>query len=236
MKVPQVIRRRIGDVCILDFKGELTGEWAAKEMAEIAAIMKSNPTEKLLINLRELDDIDSRGVDAIIENMPRRFRGGFMQGSHSIMQIFDRIAKFEDMKLFRNDDEVIGYFGKDLVEPRDKAERRRFARLKTALPVEFYYENQFGAKVYFRAIVTDLSEGGLFIEYLDLEEASAGAHDLNPYDFRLLRLKVRIPEGPPIEAWGKVIRVVNDKDQLGMGIEFYEIEGNERKRIAEFLE
>ncbi|MDD5085898.1 MAG: PilZ domain-containing protein [Candidatus Omnitrophica bacterium] len=236
MKVPQVIRRRIGDVCIFDFRGELTGEWAMKEREEIAAMMKSNPPAKMLINLKGLDDIDTLGVKAIVENMPHRFRGGFMQGSHSVMRMFDRAAKLEDIKLFRNEEEVIGYFGKDLVECKDKTERRRFARLKTALPVEFYYENQFGTKVYFRAIVTDLSEGGLFIEYLDLEEASAGAHDLNPYDFRLLKFKIKMPDDPPLEAWGKVIRIVNDKDQIGMGIEFYEIEDNGRKRIAEFLE
>ena len=67
-QLPQISRRRIGAVIILDIKGELVGPWALKAKDSIAHFMTKN-IKNLIINLKELQTVDSLGVKAISENL-----------------------------------------------------------------------------------------------------------------------------------------------------------------------
>jgi len=51
----------------------------------------------------------------------------------------------------------------------------------------------------------------------------------------MLRFSIKLPDVAPVKVWGKVIRVVNEGDQVGMGIEFYEISNDDKRRVTEFL-
>ena len=236
-RVPQIIKRRIGAVDILDLRGLFVGPWALRGREEIALFIKKHRTKNLLVNLRGLETLDSLGVKAITENLIEGIRGGLVVGNLSVMEMFARVKPRTDLKFFRTEEEIIHYFGPDLVKWEEKGieEKRKYPRLNTALPLEFSYDDDKGEKVFFRAVVTDMSEGGLYAEYLDLEEASMGRMKLNPYDFKVLDLTIRMPEGGEIRAQGKVVRMVLEAEQVGMGIEFYEISDQDRVRILNFF-
>ena len=237
-RAPQIVKRKVGAVDIIDLRGEFVGHWALRGKEEIASFLKSRNTKSLLINLRGLITLDSLGAKAITENLRPGVRSGLVAGNLTVMEMLSRVApSLENVKWFRNEEEIIHYFGEDLVQwNRDTyEEKRKHVRLKTALPLEFSFQDEKGDSVFFRAVVTDLSEGGLFAEYLDLDEPSFSKLKLNPYDFQMLDLKLKLPGSLELFAKGKVVRVMDQGDQVGMGIEFYEISDENRRRVANFI-
>lgn len=234
---PQMVKRKIGAVHIIDLVGEFVGPWALKGREEIALFIRNHKTRNLLVNLRGLSTVDSLGVKAVTGNISSVERGGLVVGNLSVMEMFARVGERENIKLFRSEEEIIDYFGQDLVKWEEKTyeEKRKFQRLKTALPLEFSYKDEQRERVFFRAVVTDLSEGGLLAEYLDLDRESFGKLKLNPYGIREMDLKIKLPEEEPVLARGRVVRTVLEADQVGIGVEFDEIKPSDVKRISEFL-
>lgn len=234
---PQIIKRKIGTVHIIDLRGELVGPWALRGKEEIALFVKNQKTKNLLFNLRGLSTVDSLGVKAVTENLTGDMRCGLVVGNLSVMQMFSRVAANSNLKFFKTEEEIIQYFGQDLVKWEEKTyeEKRRHQRLKTALPLEFSFEDEKGERVFFSAVVTDLSEGGLLAEYLDLDRESFHRMKLSPYDFRMLDLKVKLPGFGEAEAKGKVVRTFIDRDQVEIGIEFSDISPEDVFRIGNFL-
>jgi hypothetical protein len=237
-QLPQITRRRIGSVIILDIKGELVGPWALKARDNIAQLMSIN-SMNLIINLRELTTIDSLGVKAISENLNPASRNALISGKISVMEMFSRLHALHDIKVFSDENAVIEFFGKEFVENIDQhlyEEKRIHKRLKTAVPLEFWYADPSGKKIVFKAIVTDLSQGGLMAEYLDLETGDAVNQVIDPYDLKMLDLKLKLPDQEYIYASGKVLRTVMSGEQLGLGVEFYKIDDRDKKKIIDFLE
>lgn len=235
--IPQIIKRKIGVVHILDLQGEFVGPWALRAKEEIASFIKSHNTKNLLINLRGLKTIDSLGVKAVVDNLTGVERSALVVGNLGVMEMFSRIAAARPLKFFKSEEEIIHHFGEDLVRWEEKSyeEKRRHQRLKTALPLEFSYEENGGETVFFHAVVTDLSVGGLLAEYLDLSRESFGKLNLDPTGMRILNLKIKLAENHQIEAKGRVVRAVFESDQVGMGIEFSQISDADLKKITTFL-
>ena len=235
--LPQITRRRIGSVVILDIKGELVGPWALKAKDNIEKLLTQN-IHNLIINLKELSTVDSLGVKAISENLNPQARNALISWKISVMEMFSQLKALHDIKVFQDENAVIDYFGKEFIEDNQSppfTEKRVHKRLKTAIPLEFLYKDNNGQKIVFKAIITDLSEGGLFAEYLDLETVDNINKKLDPYDFKMLELKIKLPQQDYIYASGKVLRTVITGEQLGLGIEFYKINDNDKQRISNFL-
>ncbi len=234
---PQIIKRKIGSVHIIDLRGEFVGLWALRGKEEISLFLKNHKTKNLLFNLRGLTTVDSLGVKAVTGNLSPDIRSGLVVGNLSVMEMFFRVAAAQNLKFFKTEEEIIQYFGQDLVKWEEKGyeEKRRHQRLKTALPLEFSFEDEKGESVFFSAVVTDLSEGGLLAEYLDLDRESFHRMKLSPYDFRMLNLKIKLPDFGDVEAKGKVARTFIDRDQVEIGIEFSEISPEDVFRIGNFL-
>lgn len=238
-KLPQIIKRKIGAVDIIDLRGQFVGPWALRGREEISQFIKSHQTRNLLINLRGLETLDSLGVKAVTENFQPGVRNAMVVGNSSVMEMFSRVAPVPTgVKLFSNEEEIIHYFGEDLVKWDESTfdEKRKHLRIKTALPLEFSCQDEAGNSLFFRAIVTDLSAGGLYAEYLDLDDASLGGFNPNPYDFRMLDLKIKLPGSREFVAKGKVARTLVKDEQMGFGIEFYTVSEEDRKLLTEFLQ
>jgi len=237
-QLPQITRRRIGSVIILDIKGELVGPWALKAKESISKLISDN-IKNLIINLKELSTVDSLGVRAISENLNPAARNALISGKISVMEMFNQLKALHDIKVFQDENSVIDYFGKEFVDNDQNSplliEKRAHKRLKTAVPLEFWYTDANGKKIAFRAIITDLSEGGLFAEYLDLETVDTINNKLDPYDLKMLELKIKLPGMNYIYASGKVLRTVISGEQLGLGIEFYKINEDDKNSISKFL-
>ena len=236
-KLQQVLKRNIGSVSIIDFKGDFVGHWVLRSQEKIISLMKSENKEKLVINLRPLEMIDSLGVKAILENLPKKDTA-VLSGNVSVMELFDSYEKSKSLRIFSNEEELVRHFGKDMVKPASekKNDQRKYGRIQTALPLVFQCQNQDGEKFRFHAIVVDMSENGLFAEYIDLDEACESHSFTNPYELKMLDLEIKLPNRQTVQAHGKVVRRSLDGEQVGIGVEFYGINPEDREKIRAYLE
>ena len=236
-QLPQIGRRRIGNVEIIDVRGAFVGPWALRGKEELKTLLQDRTLTCVILNLKGLSSLDSLGAKAILENLPDQTKTGIIAGNLSVMEMLERLRCLDAYKVFRNEEDVVAHFGPELVEEHSTPtiDRRRHQRLRAALPLEFTYTTADGEKLHFRAIITDLSEGGILAEYLDLDYATRKAFLIDPYDFKLLDLRVKLPGEEPVVAKGKVARTVLTGEQVGLGIEFYELSQQDREKIQRFL-
>ncbi len=236
-QLPQIGRRRIGNVEIIDVRGAFVGPWALRGKEELKSILQDATIQCVIVNLKGLSSLDSLGAKAILENLPDQSKAGIIAGNLSVMEMIEKLRSLDTYTIFRNEEDVVAHFGPQLVEERDalQVERRRHQRLRAALPLEFTYTTANGEKLQFRAIITDLSEGGMLAEYLDLDYATRKAFLIDPYDFKLLDLRIKLPGEEPLLAKGKVARTVLTGEQVGLGIEFYDLAQVDREKIRTFL-
>ena len=102
-------------------------------------------------------------------------------------------------------------------------ESRRNHRMHVAIPVELRITSAQNEVVVTKAIVTNISQGGLFVEYLDLE-AAAKILAMEPIENLSVEIHIFPSANFPEEyhVAGKIRRKEIRKEQLGFGIEFQE--------------
>ena len=232
--VPQISERRIGNVMIVDIKGNLSGAWALRGRERIAQAVAKNSSCKLIFNLRETTGLDTLGAKSILENIPEGSELAVIPGNSGVLDLVKRCLKSRRFYLYRDEKEIASALGPDFVAAETLIEQRESARLETAFPLEFYFRDE-EEQIEFRAIVTNLSESGLFAEYIDLNKAAESLKRLDPYDLKLLNLKLLLPMRKPIETEGNVVRRRLDGEQVGIGIKFASIGEKEVAEIRSFL-
>jgi hypothetical protein len=178
------------------------------------------------------------GVKALIEGLPNNKEFGFLSGNLSVMDMVNSIVLPKAVRIFQNEEELIHHFGQHLVSGAEEllpGEKRRHDRLNSALPLEFKCRGAKGEVLEFRAIVTNLSESGLFAEYIDLEDVSRSRSVINPYELKMLDLKIKLANQKVVTVKGKVVRQRLKGDQVGIGIEFYHIDEENKRKLKTFL-
>ncbi len=232
--IPQITQRKIGNVKIIDIKGALSGSWALRGKEKLSQALASKTDEKVVFNLKETNSLDTLGAKSIFESIPQDREAGILFGNAGIADVINRFSESKRFQMFHNEAEIVSAFGQDFVSDENTNEQRTFLRMETAVPMEFYYEEE-GRRVQFQAIITNLSEGGLFAEYIDLETAEESLLHLDPYELKTLHLKLLFPNKKPIHAEGKVVYRKLDAEQVGIGIQFSEIGQLEKNQIRHFL-
>ena len=232
--IPQIVKRKIGNVTFVDVRGSLVGSWALRGKEEFSRICASEDSKRMILNLRETTGIDTLGAKSMMESIPQDASLGILGGSSSILEMVERFSNARNIRTFQNEEEIISTFGEDLVGFSGSTDQRKLPRLQTALPIKFYYEDGED-QIHFHAVVTNLSETGLFAEYIDVQMAERSLEQLNPYDLKLLHLSFALPRSGVLEAEGKVIHRKLDGDQVGIGIQFYQVSQSAQEQIRRFL-
>lgn len=235
MTIPKIDQRRIGAVAILDIKGSFTGPWASRGKEELMYHLKTTSSGNAILNLRSLTHLDSLGARAILESIPNTQGMAILAGNRQVMDLVTRYSGTKQLRLFWNEREAVRSFGKTFIgDSSVPIERRAHPRMPTALPLEFYNLEE-AEPIYFCAVVTNLSLGGLFAEYIDLKYVEESLEHLDPYDLKLLHLNLLLSKGKAMEAEGKVVHRRLDGEQLGIGIEFYKLDPKDQQEIRNFL-
>ena len=232
--IPQIAQRKIGNVMIIDVKGAFSGPWAIRGKERLSQVMGHAKDEKVILNLREVNGLDTLGAKCLLEHVADRKEAGVFCGSTAVMELISHFPESKQLHMFRNESEITSAFGQDLIAGSESKEQREYIRMETALPLEFYYEDE-GEKIQFRAIITNLGEGGLFAEYIDLKVAEESLSRLDPYDLKVLQLKLSLPNKKTIQTEGRVAYRKLDGEQVGIGIQFSRIGEREQAEIRRFL-
>ena len=238
MMIPMVQWRKIGEVSIFELQGIFTSPWVDRAKEEILEMIKECPTRGLLLNLKQVEKIDSEGAEAILEMVRRKTRCAILGRNLATYFVAERMKAAEEIPIFNEEKDAIAYFEKEFVSSGKDAfmERRRFPRLKTAVPVEVFLEDYDGPRPCFKAVVTNLTPVGVHCYFLDAETENQARRTLDPFDFKTLRLHLHLTAKTTLEIPGKLLRTEEDDSRaLGIAVEFYSLNSEEKNQIQFFL-
>ena len=232
--IPKFNARRIGEVAIFELQGAFTNPWVNRIKDEMIETMNEEEAKGLLFNVRETEKVDDPGALAILQMVRQAPKGGIWGHNLTAYFIAEHMNPQEPIPIFEKGTEAVGYFGKEFAG-RSRNEKRRFPRVKTALPVELELED-FGDEFLFEGVVTNLSAGGFYAYFLDAASEELARRKLDPYDLKLLKIRLKPDRSRPIETEGKVLRTGRESSVTqGVAVEFYNLKAADGERIREFL-
>lgn len=235
--VPKFLARRIGNVNIFELEGIFAEPWVTRTRQEMNKTLEMNPCHGLLLDLREVETLDHPGAEAILATARKPRRSGILGHNLSAYFVAEHMRPNEPIPIFESASEVVGFFRKEFAQGGKSLlkERRRFPRIQTAVPAEFELGG-FGDSFRFEAVVTNLSQGGLYGQFLDSRTEALARRVLDPFDLKLLKIRFLLPEEKALEIEGKVLRPAKDvKEVSGVAVEFYNARKEDELKIQQFL-
>lgn len=235
----KVNMREIGSVSIFDLVGDAT-EDGLKEVAEkIQRNIRRHRLQRIILNLQMLLDLEPLGLRRLMAACIRPQRSLIFGVSPKLAICLEETYVPKNTRICPTEKEVAEDFGPFLLEkerqqsfaidpallPEEsigyRIERRRSKRMHVALPISLRIVLPQGAPLETHAIATNISEGGLFAEYLDLEIARK-IEAVEP----LIGLKAFIEISPSanfteeFRLEGKIVRRELDRKGVGIAVEF----------------
>jgi hypothetical protein len=236
--VPQLLPRKIGDVEIFELRGVLANPWIKRIQSEMNRALDEHDCAGLLFNVRDVEKVDDQGAETILKFARERTKSGILGRNLSAYFIAEHMNPQEPIPVFENQQEVVGYFSEEFVSKLNPSprERRQFARIKTGLPIEFEFMD-FGQKFSLEAVVTNLSEGGLYSYFLDANTEELAHRVLDPFDLKMIKIHLQIDKKIQLNMEGKLLRAEKDfSEASGLAVEFYNLAPAESNEIRKFLD
>lgn len=233
----KVTTREIGSVCVFDLEGAPTQETLQEVAWKIQRNIRRHRLQRVIINLQKLPALDPLGLRKLLAACIRPQKSLIFGASDSLLLSLEETYVPNNVRVCKTEQEVAEDFGPFLLErDRDKeftlgdkgeegigirVERRRSKRMHVAIPIELKIPTKKGDVVITRAIATNISEGGLFTEYLDLDVCdeidAMGSLDGQEVEIHIFP-SANFPEEYNLR--GRIKRKELRKKQLGFAVEF----------------
>ncbi len=229
--------KRVGDVRIFELMGDLTGSFALRGRDAIQRTLQSVPKRNVLFNIQRLHHIDETGIDAVLRGAQGAAKSVLLAGASPAAGEIQAKDSEGKLKLIVSEDDAARFFERELAVPTLDddlfPERRQFIRLKTVLPLHFKAGDKEGESHEFFAVVTNLSEGGLFAEFIESASEDGMKKNVNPFDLQLMELHIDLGGHQEIEMRGKLIH--GDITEGGIGVEFYDMADPDRLTLRDWI-
>ncbi|MBN1688489.1 MAG: PilZ domain-containing protein [Candidatus Omnitrophica bacterium] len=237
----KVSTREIGTVKVFDLEGSPTQETLQEIAWKIQRNIRRHRLQRVIINLQFLPFLEPLGMRSLLAACIRPQRSLIYGASNVIAHYLEGTYLPRNVRICQTEKEVAEDLGPFLLEKDSEKqigsegkildqqsmgynlERRRSKRMHVAIPIDLKIFPDGHEPIETHAIATNISEGGLFAEYLDLE-AARKIDRLEP--LRGIKTEIRIypnanfPEEYSLK--GKVSRKQLVKKQLGIAVEFLE--------------
>lgn len=233
--------RELGGVAVFDLKGVPTFETVQEVAWKIQKNIRRHGLQQIILNFKEAGPLDAVGMRRLLTvcirpkhsvlygvtpEMAHCIEDNFPSGKVDICADEKAVAESFGPFLFVKDpDKRIQSRGtKTLQESLGyQLEQRRSHRMHVAIPLELKIKAASGEMIQTKAIATNISEGGLFAEYLDLDVAHR-IDALSPIEGLEVEIHIfpsaNFPEEYQIA--GQISRKEVRKEQLGLGVRFVE--------------
>lgn len=239
----RVQTREIGAVNVFDLEGMPTDEALNEVVAKIQKKIRRHRMQRIILNLKNVEALEPIAMRKLLAACLRPKRSLIYGASPATLELIGQAylpsnvivaeteaAVAEDLGPFLLEKERDKQIARDEIDSGSEresighqVERRRSKRMHVAMPASLKIQSKQGITIETRAIITNISEGGMFCEYLDLDQASK-FEDLDA----VAGLKVQIiippcanfPEEYQVE--GVITRKELRKKQLGLAIKFVE--------------
>lgn len=231
--------REIGGVAVFDLKGEPTFESVQEVAWKIQKNIRRHRLQRIILNFQEAGPLDAIGMRRLLTVCIRPKHSVIYGASAEMTHCLEDNCFSGKVDVCLDEKQVAESFGPFLFDkdadkkipaknikniqesPGYQLEQRRSHRMHVAIPLELTIRTTQGEVVQTRAIATNISEGGLFAEYLDLEAAHR-ITVLEPVDGLQVDIHIFPSANFPDEyhVMGRVKRREIRKEQLGLGVEF----------------
>jgi anti-anti-sigma regulatory factor len=231
--------REIAGVSVFDLKGEPTFESVQDVTWKIQKSIRRHRLQRIILNFQQAGTMDPIGLRRLLTVCLRPKHSVIFGASPEVVHCLEEGYLSSKVEICADEKEVAESFGpflfdkdsekkilaKGVLRPQDSIgrqfEKRRSHRMHVAIPLELKLATPQGDVIMSKAIATNISEGGIFAEYLDLEVA----HKIDALDpIQDLQVEVHVfPSANFPEEYhlkGKIRRKEVRKEQLGLGIEF----------------
>lgn len=224
------MRRQIDSVAILEIEGDIVGSWVRKLQNQIKTL-KDTGTNKIIINMKEANSIDSFGISVILTAIKEGVKIRFSNVGYRVREMLDR-AGIKD--IYDTEEKALESFGVNLSQIKvGELPRRRYARKDTYIPIEFWFFNRDSERILCNATIMNIGGGGVFLEYINCDSK---VKKLNLEDLQPTELELAIQDGLDVAGVSaKVIRL-EQGEQIGLGAEFTKINPEAREKIIKFVE
>lgn len=226
------MRRQINSVAILEIEGDVVGSWVRKLQNQIETL-KETGTNKIIINMKEANSIDSFGISVILTAIKEGvLKIRFLNVGYRIREMLDR-AGIED--IYDTEEEALESFGEVCSHMRvTEIKRRRYARKDTYIQAEFCFPNRDSERILCNATIMNISGGGVFLQYID---CYSRIKKLDLEELQPAELELSIHDGLGLAGIrARVVRLNRQYEQIGLGAEFTEISSETREKIIRFVE
>lgn len=176
--------RKIGRVQVFDLTGALIGEDMDPVIGKIEQTIQKKKLRRVILNLQKATSMDEMAVRRLVACLLRPQRSLIFAPGDSSREQFKSTYLPQSIRLCRNEEEVAEAFGSflflkdkiyqvpvDETKPQPPSyglERRRSKRIRVAIPIKMKFQMKDGSTLEAKAIATNVSQGGLFAEFLDL--------------------------------------------------------------------
>ncbi|MFA6600145.1 MAG: PilZ domain-containing protein [Candidatus Omnitrophota bacterium] len=233
--------REIGTVHVIDLEGQPTQETLQDAAWKIQKQIRRHRWQRIILNLQNVPTLDALEVRKLLAACLRPQASLIYGASQTVTQFLESTYLPRNVHLCPTEKEVAEDFGPFLLErerekevPRKfddptrqsigkELERRRSKRMHVVIPVDLTFFPESGEPVTVKTLATNISEGGLFAEFLDLE-ASHKVQKLQGIQGMKVEIHIYPSANFPEEYHldGIVCRPELRKKQLGVAIEFIE--------------
>lgn len=180
--------REIGSVRVFDLVGDPSQDTLQEVAWKIQRSIRRHRLQRVILNLQKIKSLDELGVRKLVAAFLRPQRSAIYGATGTLMHQFEDTYLPHNIKLCPTEKEVAEDLGPFLFDkdemgnilgendhPADGSrtgldlERRRAKRMHVAIPLELTLRPKGQEAIVTRAIATNISQGGIFVEYLDLD-------------------------------------------------------------------
>lgn len=228
--------RKIGSVQVFDLVGILMGEQMDPVIQKIEEFIQRKRLRRVILNLQRAESIDGIALRKIIACLIRPQRSLIFAPDGTCRDLFQTTHLPHSVKLCKNEEEVAEAFGSflfvkdkmfqvpvDETNPEAKnygLERRRNTRIRVAIPIHLVFRMKDGSELKAKGIGTNVSQGGLFAEFLDLNAPAYSKME----GLEQSEVKITVPSNDTFKEEivipGKIVRFELLKKQYGIAIQF----------------
>lgn len=228
--------KSVGSVRIFEISGHFEGNFAKRGTRAIkTALMTSTDKRHGFFNLERLQSIDHEGLKALSEATQSLEKCALLI-KDTAMEEKIKSAHLSDRLCFVHDEfQVVDLLAREFAVSKvfESDEKRAHVRLKTVLPLQFICHLQGGKEVLCFAIISNLSEGGLFAEFIQSSSENEIKARINPYDLKFLEMKLFLKGYGNLQVKGKLIH--GSIDEGGIGVEFNGLEEPQNEIIQNWI-
>ncbi|MBI2167870.1 MAG: PilZ domain-containing protein [Candidatus Omnitrophica bacterium] len=237
----RVSTREIGNVKVFDLQGDPDQEGLQDVAWKIQKSIRRHRLQRVILNVQKIRTLDEMGIRKLVAAFLRPQRSVIFGASETLSDQLKDTYLPSNVKLCPTEKEVAEDFGPFLFHKEEigrvlgnkkdrvhggngfgkNLERRRSKRMHVAIPLEMTLHPKGQDPLQGKAISTNISEGGIFVEFLDLDVLKA-VEATNPIENLPVSISIH-PSGNFPEEYhleGVVRRKEERKQGLGLAVQF----------------